>query len=69
MDNQLDVKDYDPWTDTITIEGTRYAGIFFRELGCSFPKMVGQILRIEKKENGLVTVTRLQDGYAANPHE
>jgi len=60
-DVSLDVKPYDSLTDTIEIEGTRYSGIFFRELGCSFPAMVGQILRIDKKEDGVITVTRLYD--------
>uniref|UniRef100_A0A6M3L9A5 Uncharacterized protein n=1 Tax=viral metagenome TaxID=1070528 RepID=A0A6M3L9A5_9ZZZZ len=46
--------------DTVTIEGTRYSEAFFRELGCSFPNMIGQVLRIDKKDNGLVTVTRLR---------
>ena len=44
---------------SVTIEGTRYAPEFFRELGCSFPEMVGQTLRIDKKEDGMVTVTRI----------
>lgn len=45
---------------SVTIEGTRYAPVFFREFGCSFPEMVGQTLRVEKKEDGVVTVTRLE---------
>jgi len=44
---------------TVTIEGTRYSEAFFRELGCNFPSMVGQILRVERKEDGVITVTRL----------
>ncbi len=59
--SKLDVKSYSPTTDTIEIEGTRYSGHLFRELGCSFPNMIGQVLRIDKKENGLVTVTRLKE--------
>jgi len=46
---------------SVTIEGTRYTGRFFREFGCSFSEKVGQVLRIDKKENGMVTVTRLID--------
>jgi len=59
--NELNIGVYDPITDVIEIEGTKYSGHFFRELGCNFPSMVGQVLRIDKKENGLVHVTRLKD--------
>jgi len=59
LGTSLDVKEYDPYTDTIQIEGTMYSGAFFRELGCSFPNMVGQTLRVEKKGNGLVTLARI----------
>lgn len=59
MKRTLDVKQYDSFTDSIKIEGTRYAGNLFRELGCNFPAMIGQILKVEKKEDGMVTVTRL----------
>lgn len=57
--NKLDVKAYDPKTDTIEIEGTRYSGVLFREFGCFFADKIGQILRVEKKENGVVTVKRI----------
>jgi hypothetical protein len=56
-DNNLEVGEYDENSDTITIEGTRYSGHVFRELG--FPGMIGQVLRIDKKESGTVTATRL----------
>lgn len=56
----LDVGEFDPWTDSIQINGTRYAGTLFRELGC-FNDTVGQVLRIDKKKDGLVTVTRLPE--------
>lgn len=59
--NTLDVKPYDPVKDSIEIEGTRYSGTLFREFACSFPNMIGQILRVDKKDNGLVTVTRLEE--------
>jgi len=59
---QLTIDQHDD--DTTTIEGTRYANIFFRNFGCSFPGMVGQTLRIDKKEDGLVTVTRIADPAA-----
>jgi len=47
--------------DTIIIEGTKYSEQLFRELGCSFPNMIGQVLRVDKKDNGVVTVTRLYE--------
>lgn len=47
--------------DTVSIEGTKYSADLFRELGCSFPNMIGQVLRIEKKDDGIVTVTRLPE--------
>ena len=59
--SELAVGEYDPYLDVIEIEGTRYHGSLFRELGCGFPAMVGQTIRIDKKENGLVTVTRLEE--------
>lgn len=58
--NTLALSPYDPITDTIVIEGTRYSADFFRNLGCNFPAMVGQVLRVDKKEDGVVTVTRLE---------
>jgi len=57
--SKLEVKPYDPERDELEIEGTRYSGAFFRQLGCNFPEMVGQTFQIDKKEDGLVTVTRL----------
>ena len=65
MPETLDVGEYDPHTDTIIIEGTRYAGCLFRD-GFGINAMVGQVLRIDKHENGLVTVTRLRDLEAPN---
>ena len=58
--NTLDIKPHDPHTDTIEIEGTRYSGSLFREFGCNFPAMVGQTLRIDKKQDGVVTATRIE---------
>ena len=52
---QLTIEQHDD--DTTTINGTRYTNVFFENFGCSFPNMVGQTLRIDKKEDGLVTVT------------
>lgn len=60
MPETLDVGEYDPYTDTITIEGTRYAGALFRD-GFGINAAVGQVLRIDKHEDGVVTVTRLRD--------
>ena len=53
---------------SVTIEGTRYAPIFFREFGCSFPKMVGQVLRIDKKDGDMLTVTIMTD-YNQREHD
>lgn len=55
----LDVGTYDPYTDTITIEGTRYAGVVFRD-GFGINAIVGQTIRIDKHENGVVTITKLE---------
>lgn len=52
----LDVGAYDPHTDTIVIEGTRYAGVLFRELG--FKAMVGREFRVLKHENETITLER-----------
>lgn len=54
----LAVGDFDPLTDTITIEGTRYSGVLFRD-GFGLGAIIGQVLRIDKHDNGVVTVTRL----------
>lgn len=56
----LDVRPYDQENDFIEIEGTKYSGDFFRN-GFGFRTMIGQVLRIEKHENGVVTVTRLME--------
>ena len=56
----LDVGEFDPTTDTIMIEETRYSGCLFRE-GFGIHAMIGQVIRIEKHENGVVTVTRLRE--------
>ena len=58
--NTLEVGAYDPETDTIVIEGTRYAGVLFRE-GFGIKAMIGQVLRIDNHEDGIVTVTRLPE--------
>ena len=55
----LDIKPYNSGKDSIEIEGTMYSGNLFREFGCNFSSMIGQILRIDKKKNGLITITRL----------
>ena len=56
----LDVGKYDPFSDTIMIEGTKYAGDMFRALGIN--AMIGDVLRIDKHENNVITVTRLNNG-------
>ena len=55
----LAVGEYDPHTDTIVIEGTRYSGALFRD-GLGINSMIGQVIRIDRHENGVVTVTRLR---------
>lgn len=57
--NQLNIGEYDPINDTIEIEGTVYSASLFRELGCDFPDDVGQLLKVIKKEDGVVTVKRI----------
>ena len=61
----LDIGGYDPYTDTIIIEGTRYSGFLFRA-GFGINAMIGQVLRIDKHEDGIVTITRLRDLEAQN---
>lgn len=50
--------EYDPHIDLATIEGVRYAGGFFRGLAI-LP--VGTVVRIDKREDGVITVTRLYE--------
>jgi len=62
----LDVGQYDPATDTIVIEGTRYAGALFREEGLGFHSMVGNTFRVVRHEGEVITITRLtgeQNGH------
>jgi len=57
----LDVGEYDPWSDTIVIEGTRYAGELFRD-GFGIKAPIGQVLRIDRRtKDGCVIITRLFD--------
>lgn len=46
-------------SETIEIFGTRYSVAVFQALGCDFPASVGHVLRVDKKQDGVVTVTRL----------
>lgn len=55
---ELNVGQYDPQLDVIEIEGTKYSGEMFRGFGID--AMVGQVLRIDKREDGVITVTVLQ---------
>ncbi len=55
----MEIEEHD--NGDVTIEGTRYSAALFEEMGCNFPHMVGQILRIDKKEEQTITVTRLTD--------
>jgi hypothetical protein len=50
----LDVGVFNPWTDTITIEGTKYSGVLFREFG--FHAQAGRILKILLHADGVLTV-------------
>lgn len=52
----LDVKPYDAEQDVMTIEGIRYSGELFRELG--FSAQVGQLLRVVERTDGVVTLVR-----------
>lgn len=56
---ELDVQEFDPQTDTIVIEGMQYSGAFFRD-GFGSKGIPGG-LRIDRGEDGVVTVTRLSD--------
>lgn len=57
----LDIGEYDPWSDTIMIEGTRYSGGVFRE-GFGIRAQLGQKLRIDRREaDGCIIITRLPD--------
>jgi hypothetical protein len=57
--SELEVGKYDPVNDTIVIEGVTYDGELFRELG--FRTMLGHVLRVESRDHGVVTVTRLRE--------
>ena len=53
--------DYDPCGDTLTIDGTKYAGCFFRGGNTGFGGTVGQIFRIDQRtDDGTLTVTQLR---------
>jgi hypothetical protein len=56
----LRIGQYDPFSDSIEIEGTIYSGGLFRD-GFGMNAMIGQVLRIEKHENGVLHVTRLRE--------
>jgi hypothetical protein len=60
MSNTLEVGRYNPDDDTIIIEGTKYSGYLFRD-GFGLNACIGQVLRIDKHEGGVVTVTRLPE--------
>ena len=56
----LEVEQYDPYTDTIVIEGTKYSGQLLRDTFGSMAD-IGQIFQIVKHDNGVVTVLRRYD--------
>ncbi len=53
----------------VTIEGTTYSAILFKALGCSLPTSVGHIFRVDKMEDGIVTLTRLREHEGENPRD
>lgn len=58
--SELSIGLYDLWTDTIVIEGRKYSGAFFRQLG--WPAQVGHVFRIDSiGRDGVLTLTRLPD--------
>ncbi len=51
---------YDDNADELTIEGTRFAGEFFRQLGDGpLGVGIGETFRVVKREDGVVTLQRL----------
>jgi hypothetical protein len=55
----LDVGQYDPETDSIEIEGTRFSGDFFRG-PFSINTCIGSVWRVEKRDDGIVTSTEIE---------
>jgi hypothetical protein len=53
----LAVGPYDPATDTIEIEGTRYSGMLFRAFG--FAAQIGKRLEIIRQADHVLTVLSL----------
>lgn len=49
--------DYNEMDDILTIEGIRYAGAIFRDLGWETP--IGECFRIEKREDGVLILSRV----------
>lgn len=58
----LDVGPYDPWTDTITIEGIRYAGELLRQFGHA---MIGSKVEIVSRSDGTVALRNVNKPPAA----
>lgn len=58
MSDELEIK-YDKQEDTLTIEGIKYSGEVFRNLGFWMP--VGMKFMLVKRDNGVVTIQRLQE--------
>lgn len=50
---RLDIEPYDPNTDSIVIEGIRYSGDLFRDLGIH-GVAAGSLLRVLRRKDGLV---------------
>lgn len=51
------IYEYDEQRDVLTVEGVQYAGELFRSFGMLPP---GTVLRIDKREDGVLTVTDMQ---------
>jgi hypothetical protein len=59
---------YDARADTLTIEGVRYAGLVFRDLGYLFAP--GRWFQIVTREDGLLTIKAAHvDAQIVEPEE
>lgn len=56
--NQLAVK-YDAREDVLEVEGNKYSGVLFRKFAFA---PVGTLLRIEAREDGVITVHQYPPG-------
>lgn len=61
-DSALD-HDYDPEADILTIEGCRYSGRLFRELGEEGMK-TDTLFRLLRREDGVITIEEVSENAA-----